>query len=62
VKGLRLGTVPGYGMLGRALVAYARETEILQTFERVMPEQSIISLLNAGDIILGGTSVFGNWA
>jgi hypothetical protein len=49
-------------MLGGALVAYACETEILQTFERVMPEQSIISLLNAGDIILGGTSVFGSWA
>ncbi|MGV3641705.1 MAG: hypothetical protein ACO1NZ_14365, partial [Adhaeribacter sp.] len=53
------GTVPGYGMLGGALVAYDPKTGGLQTFNDVIPGQSIVTLAGAGNLVIGGSSIFG---
>ncbi|WP_205500078.1 hypothetical protein [Rufibacter psychrotolerans] len=53
------GTVPGYGILGGALVDYDVAADKLETFEGLIPDQSIISLVQAGEVVLGGTSIYG---
>jgi hypothetical protein len=41
------------------LVEYDTSSEKLKTFEAVVPRQSVISLVNAGNLLVGGTSIFG---
>ncbi len=53
------GTVPSYGQIGGALVQYDVSSEKLETFEQVIKEQSIVTLVNSGDIVIGGSSIFG---
>ncbi|WP_266202726.1 ligand-binding sensor domain-containing protein [Pontibacter kalidii] len=53
------GTVPGYGQLGGALVAYDVAADKLETITNLIPDQSIVSLVEAGDLVIGGTSIFG---
>ncbi|MGV3503600.1 MAG: hypothetical protein ACO1O1_07820 [Adhaeribacter sp.] len=53
------GTVPGYGMLGGALVEYEPKTGAMETFSGVVPGQSIVTLAQAGNLVIGGSSIFG---
>ncbi|MPV36460.1 outer membrane protein assembly factor BamB family protein [Georgenia subflava] len=53
------GTVPSYGKLGGVLALYDPDTGVLESHRDVVPDQSIVSLTAIGDIVYGGTSVFG---
>ncbi|RRN77971.1 hypothetical protein EIM50_16880 [Pseudoxanthomonas sp. SGD-10] len=53
------GTVPTYGHLGGALVHYDIKSNRLQTFKDIIHKQSIISLAEHNDLVIGGTSIFG---
>ncbi|WP_147387953.1 ligand-binding sensor domain-containing protein [Pelobium manganitolerans] len=53
------GTVPTYGHVGGALVQYDVESKKVATFENLIQDQSIISLVKSGDLVIGGTSIFG---
>lgn len=53
------GSVPEYGLLGGSLVEYNVLTEKIETFNDVVPKLSIVSLVNSGGNVYGGTSVWG---
>lgn len=53
------GTVPDYGQLGGALVSYDLEKQQLDAMVNILPDQSIISLVYAGDLVIMGSSVSG---
>ncbi|WP_276347634.1 hypothetical protein [Daejeonella sp. JGW-45] len=53
------GSVPEYGLLGGSLVEYNVLTEKIETFNDVVPKLSIVSLVNSGGYVFGGTSVWG---
>ncbi|MCW3819241.1 PQQ-binding-like beta-propeller repeat protein [Micromonospora sp. DR5-3] len=53
------GTVPSYGKLGGVLGLYDPATGQLATHRDVVPGQSIVSLAAAGQVLFGGTSVYG---
>lgn len=53
------GTVPDYGKLGGKLVEYDASTGHTTDFESVVKDQSVISLADAGDYIIGGTTISG---
>ncbi len=53
------GSVPEYGLLGGSLVEYDVLTEKIETFNDVVPKLSIVSLVNSGGDVFGGTSVWG---
>jgi len=53
------GTVPGYGRLGGAITHLDVKTEKYQTFENIIPHQSIVSLVEIDGRIFGGTSISG---
>lgn len=53
------GTVPTYGHLGGALINYDVTSEQLQTFNNIIPNQSVISLAKHNELVIGGTSIFG---
>ncbi|MCT1522983.1 hypothetical protein [Sphingobacterium hotanense] len=56
---LIFGTVPPYGELGGSISHLDAETEQIKTFENVIPNQSIISLLNHNGRVFGGSSISG---
>jgi len=57
---LFVGTVPAYGLLGGALAAYdAGTTAPPEIHRNLIPDQSIVSLVNTGGLVIGGTSVSG---
>ncbi|WP_205500076.1 hypothetical protein [Rufibacter psychrotolerans] len=56
---LYFGTVPGYGKLGGALVEYTANTNQLKSYVDVVNNQSIISLVNVGGLVIGGTTISG---
>lgn len=56
---LFFGSVPEYGLLGGALVEYDVLSEKIETFKNVVPKLSIVSLVNSGGYVFGGTSVWG---
>ena len=53
------GTVPDYGKLGGALVEYDIELDTLIQFDEVVSKQSVISLVEAKGLVIGGTSISG---
>jgi streptogramin lyase len=56
-----IGTIPGYGMLGGALSRYDPQTDEIQVYRNVVPNQSVVAL--AADektgLVCGGTGVGG---
>ncbi|MCG7860338.1 hypothetical protein MD537_25375, partial [Flavihumibacter sediminis] len=50
------GKVPDYGKLGGALVEYDIELDTLIQFDEVVSKQSVISLVEAKGLVIGGTS------
>ena len=53
------GTVPDYGRLGGALAVYDAANGKVDVHRDVVPEQSIVSLAYASDLIVGSTSISG---
>lgn len=53
------GTVPGYGQLGGAITHLDVATEKFETFTNVIPNQSVVSLIEFDGKIIGGTSISG---
>ena len=53
------GTVPDYGKLGGVLFQYDSNTGQTKIYDTIIKNQSIVSLVNTGDYILGGTSISG---
>ncbi len=53
------GTVPGYGILGGALVKYDISSDNLSSTSPLIANHSIVSLLYSGGELYGGTSVWG---
>lgn len=53
------GTVPDYGKLGGALVEYDIEKDTLIQYDEVVSKQSVISLVEANGLLIGGTTISG---
>lgn len=53
------GTVPGYGQLGGAITHLNALTDKFETFEKIIPNHSIMSLIEINGRIIGGTSISG---
>lgn len=53
------GTIPGYGKLGGALIAYDVATDQLQSFANLVPDQAVASLVYHQGLVWGGTTIFG---
>lgn len=53
------GTVPGYGQLGGAITHLDVQSEKFVTFTDVIPNQSIMSLIEIDGKIIGGSSISG---
>lgn len=53
------GTVPDYGKLGGALVEYDIEKDTLVQYDEVVSKQSVISLVEANGLVIGGTTISG---
>lgn len=58
-KKIFFGMVPEYGQLGGHLVSYDTDLQKLQTYGQIIPSQSIVSLVDNGNLIWGGTTVSG---
>lgn len=58
-KEVILGTVPPYGELGGTISHLNAETERISTYENIIPNQSIISLINFNERVIGGSSISG---
>lgn len=57
---LFVGTVPGYGLNGGVLAIYDPATDAPpEVHKDLIPNQSIVGLVNTGDKVIGGTSVSG---
>ncbi len=56
---LFIGTVPAYGCLGGALAIYDLTTGEVRVRRHIVPDQSIVSLVKSGNLVIGGTSVSG---
>ena len=59
LKKVYIGTVPEYGMLGGVLSIYDIDKQTLATHHDVVPDQSIVSLVYAGGVVVGGSSISG---
>ncbi len=53
------GTISGYGKLGGALVAIDVKTNNVETFNEVVKDHSVASLIYNKGIVWGGTTIFG---
>lgn len=53
------GSVPAYGTLGGVLALYDPETEEKFVHKQLVQNQSVICLTSIGDMVFGGTSVYG---
>src|SRR5690606_8430919 len=53
------GTVPGYGRLGGAITHLDVKTDKYETYENVIPNHSVMSLIEFDGKIIGGTSISG---
>lgn len=53
------GTVPGYGRLGGAITHLDVKTDKYETYENVIPNHSVMSLITFDGKIIGGTSISG---
>ncbi|MGI8913199.1 MAG: hypothetical protein ACR2JY_05310 [Chloroflexota bacterium] len=54
-----LGAVSGYGTLGGALTVWDPATNRIESYPHLVPDQSVVTLALAGDLLVGGTSVGG---
>ena len=53
------GTVPGYGQLGGAITHLDVKSEKYETFTNIIPNQSIMSLIEIDGKVIGGTTISG---
>ncbi|MDR2284310.1 MAG: hypothetical protein LBE37_13920 [Sphingobacterium sp.] len=53
------GTITGYGQLGGAIAHLNVDTEKLESFVNVIPNQAITSLIEFDGHIIGGSTIFG---
>lgn len=58
-KKVYFGTVPEYGQLGGALIAFDRNTKALDAVVNIVPNQSVVSLVENGGLLYAGTSISG---
>ncbi|MBC6491392.1 hypothetical protein BC349_10135 [Flavihumibacter stibioxidans] len=58
-KKVFFGTVPEYGQLGGALIAWDRQANTLDAVVNIVPNQSVVSLAQAGGLLYLGTSISG---
>ena len=58
-KEVLFGTVPGYGQLGGAITHLNTQDDTFITYSNVIPNQSIMSLIEIDGRIIGGTSISG---
>jgi streptogramin lyase len=56
---LAFGTIPEYGQLGGALAFVDPATGAQQVHRDVVPDQSVTALATVGDLVLGGTGIWG---
>lgn len=56
---LFFGTVPRFGKLGGSLLEYDIRTDVMTTYNDLIPAQSVVSLVYAGGTVYGGTTVRG---
>jgi hypothetical protein len=54
-----IGTIPEYGQLGGVLAICDPKTDKIDVYHHVVPKQSITSLAYVGNVIVGGTSIWG---
>ena len=54
-----IGTVPEYGLLGGHLIIYDPRSDMLDDEGELVSKQSVVSLVYAGKLIIGGTSIKG---
>ncbi|MGE6257221.1 WD40 repeat domain-containing protein [Heyndrickxia sporothermodurans] len=54
-----IGTVPSYGKLGGTLTIFDEKSGSNETYQDLIPNQSIISLQYKDGLIIGGTSIWG---
>jgi streptogramin lyase len=54
-----LGAVSGYGTLGGPLTVWNPATNRIDSYPHLVPDQSVVTLAMAGDLVAGGTSVGG---
>ncbi len=54
-----VGAVPGYGLLGGPLVTWDTSSNHVKQYKEVVPDQSVVSLAAAGNLIAGGCAVSG---
>lgn len=59
LKQVFFGTVPEYGTLGGGIADYDPAAEKLSFFGDIVKDQSVIALVYADKMIIGGTSIFG---
>lgn len=53
------GTVPGYGLLGGALIEYNSSDDKIISYPNLIQDQSIVSLSYLDSTVIGGTSIWG---
>lgn len=53
------GMVPDYGKLGGDFICYDVKRDQLTSFGNIVPNQSIISLAQSSELVVGGTSISG---
>lgn len=58
-KKVFFGTVPSYGKLGGDLVEFDDQGNAMQTYRNIVPQQSIVSLMEYKGLLIGGTSTSG---
>lgn len=58
-KEVLFGTVPPYGQLGGAITHLNTATDQFETFTNIIPNQSILSLIEIDGKVIGGTSISG---
>lgn len=58
-KKVLFGTIPAYGQLGGSVTHYNAQTDKLDFYHHVVPNQSITSLLSINGKVIGSTSIFG---
>ncbi len=58
-SGVAVGTVPKAGSLGGVLAFYNPRNDEVTVHEKVIPDQSIVSLVYRDGVLYGGTSIWG---
>ena len=59
LKKVFYGTVPDYGKLGGVLAVVDASSDQVEVYRDIIPQQSIVSLVYANGMVVGGTSISG---